>query len=165
MDAYDDPTAQNDLNKFDTTFGLSPLPACTSATQTGCFEKYKMTSNLKSNGGWVFEESLDIEWSHAIAPSARILLVEANSEKGKDLINAVAYAKARSDVVAVSMSWGYNDAVKENMYDSFFTANHAISFFTASGDSGAGAEWPAVSTQVVSVGGTSLNFVNGQFSS
>ena len=52
------------------------------------------------------ETALDTEWSHAIAPNAKILVVEAASDSGTNLLKAVDYARGKSDVVAVSMSWG-----------------------------------------------------------
>ena len=55
-------------------------------------------------GGWELEESLDVEWAHAMAPGAKILLVEANSANDSDLLAAVDYAAAHANVV--SMSWG-----------------------------------------------------------
>ena len=99
--AYDDATIEADLADFDLQFGL---PACT--TKNGCFEKHKMTSGVKSNSGWALETTLDVEWAHAIAPSAKILLVEATTPSGANLLKAIDYAASRPDVVAVSMSWG-----------------------------------------------------------
>jgi subtilase family serine protease len=166
IDGFDDPNAQGDLNTFDATYGLPPLPPCVTATQTACFEKHEMSSGLSKNGAWAFEEALDTEWSHAIAPSARILLVEANSGSGKDLISALSYAAARSDVVSVSMSWGIKDTKRrENLYDNLFTNQYGTTFFASSGDNGTGVMWPSVAQTVVAVGGTTLNFVNGVFSS
>ncbi len=164
VDAYDDTTVQNDLKTFSSTFGLLSMPSCTSFTQSQCFEKHKMATKLKTNSGWALEESLDTQWAHAIAPSAHILLVEAKSASGTDLVKAVNYARSRSDVVAISMSWGGSEFSGESGYDGDFTSNHA-SFFASSGDSGTGVQWPAVSSNVIGVGGTTLTFTNGTFSS
>src|SRR5207245_1555224 len=111
------------------------------------------------------EAALDTQWAHAIAPNARILLVEAKSSSGTDLLNAVDYARNRADVVAVSMSWGGGEFSSEAAYDFHFTSSHGVVFFASSGDSGAGAEWPSVSPNVVAVGGTTLSFdSNGNLS-
>ena len=59
--------------------------------------------------GWALEESLDVEWAHAIAPAANILVVEAGSQTLKGLITAVNVARNTPGVVAVSMSWGFNE--------------------------------------------------------
>lgn len=153
IDAFDDPTAESDLGVFDRQFGLA---SCTTAN--GCFEKHKMRSSLRTSPGWVVESALDVQWAHAIAPGAKILLVEADSDSGTDLMNAVNYARNRSDVVAVSMSWGGNEFSSERLYEGNFTSPFGATFFAASGDSGHGTSWPAVSANIVGVGGTSLTF-------
>ena len=63
-----------------------------------------------TNSGWAVETSLDVEWAHAIAPDASILLVEANSNSITALMKAVNYATSQPGVVAVSMSWGSSDS-------------------------------------------------------
>lgn len=151
VDAYDDPTVVNDLNVFSNQFGL-PL------TSTGYFTEHKMSSSIKTNGGWALEISLDVQWAHAIAPSANILLVEASSSSDVDLIAAVDYARTQPGVVAVSMSWGGSEWATESSYDSHFTSSNGVVFFASSGDSGVGASWPAVSPNVVGVGGTTITF-------
>jgi subtilase family serine protease len=175
IDAYDDANIESDLGVFDKQFGLA---ACT--TKNGCFEKHKVASSTASNSGWALEESLDVEWAHAIAPKAKILLVEAKTESGQNLLDAIDYATARKDVVTVSMSWGGAEFSDELSYDSHFVRNGgvasssvtdyiftdaasstkkatgAIAFFASSGDDGAGASWPASSPYVVGVGGTTL---------
>lgn len=153
IDAHDAPTVESDLAAFNSQFGL---PACT--TVNGCFEKHKMSESIGVSSDWALEAALDVQWSHAIAPGAKILLVEANSASGTDLLNAVNYARNRSDVVAISMSWGGDEFGSEASYESYFTSNFGASFFAASGDSGHGLSWPAVSANVISVGGTKLSY-------
>lgn len=160
VDAYNDPNIESDLNVFSSQFGL---PSCTTAN--GCFEKHLMFPRVRNDSGWGLEEALDTQWAHAIAPSAKILLVVAKSASGNDLLAAVDYARNRSDVVAISLSWGGGEFSGESSYDSHFVSPTGATFFASSGDSGAGVSWPAVSSNVVSVGGTRLNFVNGVFSS
>ena len=70
IDAYDDSSIEKDLNGFSKTFSL---PSCTTAN--GCFEKHKMSAKESANSGWALETTLDVEWAHAIAPSAKILLM------------------------------------------------------------------------------------------
>jgi subtilase family serine protease len=149
IDAYDNPNAQNDLDTFSAAFGL-PL------TNTGYFTKHKMASSIRADSGWGLEIALDIQWAHAIAPDAKILLVEAASNSLADLLGAVNYARGLSDVVAISMSWGANEFRSETSYDSYFTSSYGATFFASSGDSGAGVIWPAASPNVVAVGGTTL---------
>ena len=61
------------------------------------------------NTSWAGEVALDVEWAHAIAPGAHILLVEAASDATSDLLTAIDYARRQTGVVAVSMSWGGDD--------------------------------------------------------
>ncbi len=152
IDAYDSPNVASDLNKFSAQFNL---PKCNTANP--CFEEHQMASGIQANSGWELETSLDTEWAHAIAPGAKILLVEAPSASYTDLLNAIDYARNRSDVVAVSMSWGGGEFSNESSFDSYFTSAYGAQFFAASGDNGNGAEWPAVSPNVIGVGGTTLN--------
>lgn len=149
--AYDDTTVENDLNVFSSIFNLSE---CTS--RNGCFEKHLMGKKIKSDSGWGLETSLDVQWAHAIAPDAKILLVEATSPSGVNLLKAVDFARSRSDVIAVSMSWGGKEFVEEKSLDKYFVSKSGAVFFASSGDNGWGASWPASSVNVVSVGGTSL---------
>lgn len=137
IDAYDDKTVEADLNTFSSQFGLR---ACTTAN--GCFEKHKMTNNILSSQDWAIEVALDTQWAHAIAPGAKVLLVEARSSRGSDLLNAINYARNRSDVVAISMSWGGDEFSSESSYESYFTSPYGATFFASSGDSGHGTSWP-----------------------
>jgi len=155
IDAYDDPTVQNDLSVFSSQFGLL----------TANFEKHMMSSTIRTDGGWALEISLDVQWAHAIAPNAKILLVEAKSASLTDLLAAVDYARSRSDVVAISMSWGASEFSSESAYDSYFTSNYGAIFFASSGDNGAGVIWPSTSPNVVAVGGTTLTFAGGSLAS
>jgi hypothetical protein len=148
VDAYNDPDIQSDLNTFDTEFKL-PSTTISVVNETG-------GSKLPSadpTGGWELEESLDVEWAHAMAPGANILLVEASSANLSDLLTAVSYASQHANVV--SMSWGSSEFSGETSYDSYFDAP-GVAFVVASGDTGAPAEWPAASPNVLGVGGTTL---------
>ena len=159
IDAYDDATIEQDLGVFDAAYGLAP---CT--VKDKCLEKHMMATGAKSNGGWALETSLDVEWAHAIAPQAKILLVEAKTESGANLLGAIDYAVGRKDVVAVSMSWGGDEFPDELSYDPHFVSKYGAVFFASSGDSGAGVSWPAVSPSVVGVGGTALTLArDGSF--
>ena len=153
VDAYNDPTAEADLGVFSSQFGL---PACTTAN--GCFKKVNQTGGTKyprTNAGWALEISLDVQWAHAIAPGAKILLVEASSASISNLMAAEDYARAHAQYV--SNSWGANEFSGEKSYDSHFVQT-GVSFFVSSGDNGLPAEWPSASPNVISVGGTTLHF-------
>lgn len=153
VNANDDPNIANDVHAFDQQFGLAD-PVFQKVSQTG-----STTALPTADSGWSQETSLDVEWAHAIAPGAKILLVEANSSSLNDLLSAVDYARNQAGVSVVSMSWGASEFSSETSYDSHFTtpAGHTpVTFVAASGDNGAPCEWPAVSPNVVGVGGTAL---------
>ena len=154
VDAYDDPNIQSDLNTFDSYFGL-PAATVTRVNETGG-NSYPPSD---PTGGWELEESLDVEWAHAMAPGAAIMLVEASSTSTTDLLDAVKYAAANSNVV--SMSWGGSEFSGETADDSSYFDQPGVAFVASSGDSGAPAIWPAVSPNVLSVGGTSLSVGTG----
>jgi kumamolisin len=148
VDAYDDPNAASDLSVFSSQFGL---PAATLSVV------YANGTRPPGNSGWELEESLDVQWAHAMAPGAKIFLVEAASNSGTDLFNAV--VKANSLVSAagggeVTMSWGGSEFSSEKSLDADFTTS-GIVYFASTGDA-PGIQYPSTSPNVVSVGGTTL---------
>ena len=155
VDAYHYPTALTDLALFSAQFGL---PAPTTG-QGGNFQVvYANGRQPRVNANWNLEAALDIQWAHAMAPNAKIYLVEAASNSYADLLYAVSMA---SNLVAsagggqVSMSWGGSEFSAQTFYDGYFTRSGVV-YFASSGDS-PGVIWPAASRNVVSVGGTSLS--------
>jgi len=149
VDAYDDPSAEADLAKYRTQFGLT---ACTTAN--GCFRKVNQTggSNLpNANTGWSQEIALDLDMVSAACPDCHILLVEATSNSFANLGAAVNYA-ATQGVAAISNSYGGSDSAQTSAY------NHpGIAITASTGDGGYGVESPASYDSVVAVGGTSLS--------
>ncbi len=148
--AFDAPTIWNDLEVFSNQFGLPP------PTENN-FEVRKMAPNIEADTGWGEETALDVEWAHAIAPDAKILLVQARSNSRGDLLAAIDYARNRPDVVAISMSWGGDEPSNPALFNARLVSSYGAVFFAASGDDGAGVMWPSSSANVVAVGGTTLN--------
>src|SRR5713101_7339531 len=75
VDSYGSPTALQDLQFFSNTFGL-PDPDLTIIHPTGT-----PTFSIAMHGiqaGWAFETSLDLQWAHAMAPNAKLVLIAAN---------------------------------------------------------------------------------------
>ena len=164
VDAYDDPTAAADIAYFSKYFELPG--ASFQVVYAGGAYPYttgpKPASGVQS--GWNMEASLDIEWAHAMAPHAKIFLVEAQNSSISSLLVAV---EAAANLVAsngggeVSMSWGDAEFQTETSYDlAFSTAPTDVAFFAATGDTGGDVEWPAASPDVVGVGGTTINTTN-----
>jgi subtilase family serine protease len=159
VDAYSDANIASDLAVFDKEFGLATA-SLTQESATGSTTKLPA-----ADAGWDGEISLDVEWAHAIAPQAKIVLVDASSDSLSNLMAAVKYARTITSVSVISMSWGSSEFSGETSYDKYFTtpSGHiGITFVAASGDEGAsgGAEWPAASPKVLSVGGTTLSLTN-----
>src|SRR5204862_111738 len=110
----------------------------------------------KVNGGWAGETALDVEWAHAVAPGATIMLVETWDSSYTNLLAGVDYASQHGAAV-VSMSWGSSEFSAETSaaYDGHFTTP-GVTYVASSGDNGAPTSWPAISPNVVAVGGTTL---------
>jgi hypothetical protein len=174
IDAYDNPDFvssssssfdSSDLHKFDEEFNL-PEP-------TGFFTKVNQsggTTYPAGNTGWGTEIALDVEYVHALAPMANILLVEATSASTQDLLtDAVKWAADTSPATVITMSFSVPGGFSgESAYDSDFTSpsGKGVTFFASTGDRGKPGGYPAESDNVVGVGGTSL-YVNssGNYSS
>ncbi len=155
VDAFHDPNLAGDLQLFDQRFGLADPPGLRQVDQAGG------GALPAQNAAWAAETALDVEWAHAMAPRANILVVEASSDQLDDLMSAVDTARNAIGVSVVSMSWGGNEFGGQLALDNLFTtpAGHpGVSFVASSGDDGwsGGPKWPASSGNVISVGGTSL---------
>jgi subtilase family serine protease len=154
VDAFDNPNATGDLATFDSTFGVAAPPSFTVVAPFGIG-----TTTATNLDGWRLEESLDADWVHSIAPGAALALVEAHSDVGSDLLNAVDYAVGTLHANVVSMSWGGSEFAGQTSFDSHFPNNSGIMFLASAGDSGSGAQWPSSSANVISVGGTNLSSI------
>jgi subtilase family serine protease len=195
VDAYDDPAAPGDLAWFSLQFGVPlTLPQFQVVwAETANSTCYPTGVPIDPTGNWEIEESLDIEWAHAMAPKATIYLVEACSPLGIDLQQAVLVAnnlvqcgnpEIASDGTLgtcpggstgkgeISMSWGGREFSGENandgcagLDDSCFTTPNVV-YVASSGDS-PGVYWPGASPSVVSAGGLTnrRSPVNGNFES
>lgn len=152
VDAYDNPKIASDLHQFNLAFGL-PDSGFTKINQTGG------TTYPAVDAGWAGEIALDVEWAHAMAPKANILLVEATDSSYENMFAAVAFAAKQPGVVAVSMSFGGSEYAGQTAFDSVFKtpAGHkGVTFVASSGDNGAPVSYPASSPNVLSVGGTRI---------
>jgi outer membrane protein assembly factor BamB len=160
VDAYDDPTAKNDLDSYRSFFNLPSCPTGTvSSSATGCvFQKVNQsggTTYPPSNSGWATEIALDVDMVSAICPKCQILLVEANTNAYSDLGTAVNEAVALGANV-VSNSYGGNEFNGEASYGTAYYRHPGVAITVSSGDYGYGVQFPAASPDVTAVGGTSL---------
>jgi uncharacterized repeat protein (TIGR03803 family) len=163
----DDPMIGSDLAAFDNAFNL-PSPAY--------FLKMNSSgqpSDLPSPVSVDFEneEAMDVEWAHAIAPAASIILVEASYPNLGDLLGVPDFIKAfktASDqpgvsVVSTSFTvYDTNPVITElisewsSLYDNILENSQGVTFVTGSGDQGNTDSFPAIVPDVLSVGGTYL---------
>lgn len=148
--AYHNPNLEADLRVFSQEFNLPEADLTVVSLAEGRVAPL-----------WASESALDVEWAHALAPGASILMVEARSDSAPDMLEAVDIARETPGVVVVSMSWGFPETPGQRAYDRHFTTpagRPGITFVSASGDHGpeGGAVYPASSPNVLGVGGTSL---------
>lgn len=174
VDAQHNPNVAAELAAFNSKFGL---PACTTkaiattaslplaaASSSAC--ELSVVYSTASGGmtasapaydaGWATEIALDVQWAHATAPLARIVLIEAASASYDNLLGGVRLANKLGPGV-VSMSFGGSESSGLSSADSVFSVAK-MSYLAATGDSGAGVSWPSVSSKVLAVGGTTLSY-------
>ena len=161
VDAYGYAKAESDLAVYRSQYGL---PSCTTAN--GCFKKVSQTGGTnypRDNIGWAQEQALDLDMASAACPNCKIVLVQAKSASFSDLMAAVSYAKTIPGIRAISNSYGGTDSTSMAQYDSVYSGNN-IAITASTGDSGYGAQYPATSSGVIAVGGTSLSRGGSGFS-
>ena len=159
VDAFDYPTALNDFNVFSAQFGLPQEPSTNPLASTNTVFQVVYASGKKPRGncGWDQEAALDIEWAHAMAPSAKIVLVEAATNSFANLFGAVDVASAIAGAKEVSMSWGGSEFSSEASNDFHFPSGNGVVYFASSGDTGGTTIYPSASPFVVAAGGTRVN--------
>ncbi|RKE23427.1 S53 family peptidase [Streptomyces sp. TLI_171] len=153
VDAYNDPNAESDMATYRAQYGL---PACTKAS--GCFKQVNQTGGSSlpaNNSGWAGEISLDLDMVSAVAPNAKIILVEASSATMANLGTSVNTAVSLG-AKFVSNSYGGSESSADTSYDSSYFNHPGVAITVSSGDSAYGAQYPAASKYVTAVGGTAL---------
>jgi subtilase family serine protease len=146
--AYTYPNLLNDLNIYWTNninYGPDSIPPTVNIhTMPGATQ----------NVGWGQEECLDVQLVCTVNPNANIWVVEAKTAKISDMIDAVNYATQVIKADVVSMSWGNSDSIYNNVYNRYFN-NPSVTYCAATGDNNS-VSWPAVQSNCLAVGGTSL---------
>ena len=164
---YGDPALESDLALFDGYFGVPAPPSLTVLPVAG--------SGAAGSGQlqfWAIETALDVEYAHAMAPGANIVVAQAATDDNSDLVLAAQKTLPRYPGAVVSMSFG--DFETDSTAGPFVSELHAVfllatalreTLVAASGDLGAtfspftGADtpvagYPASDPLVTSVGGT-----------
>jgi subtilase family serine protease len=170
IDGPSDPTVQADAVVFAQATGL---PAVTSSNFQLIYPDGVPTQfELTEITNWDDEADLDIQWSHAFAPGAKIDLLITPTEDWTEFEYAIQYAVENKLGHVISNSYGYPElawgAATLKGFDAVLkkaaAAGVAVNF--SSGDSGdvgtgepngGGASYPASSTYATSVGGTSID--------
>jgi len=191
IDSFGSPTIQADLHTFDAAYGL-PDPKLTVLSPLGTVPFDPNNSDMV---GWAFETTLDVEWSHAIAPGANIVLMtspvsETEGVQGlPQFLSLEQYALSHHLGKIFSQSWAATEntlftpageqviANFENFYQ--YADSQGVTVFSSTGDSGTAnpdvngniypfptVNFPASSPWVTAVGGTTLNAdVDGKYQS
>ena len=164
VDAGYYPTAQSDLNAFDSYFGI-PATTVTQDWPVG-----SPRPPVSTDG--VVEEALDIAWAHAMAPQAKRALVvsalcqtqQCATDPSWQAVQLAGSLVAQNGGGVVSMSFADAEIPQELGFDQYFTSPGVV-YFAAAGDGGLGVSaYPAASPNVVAVGGTYFNRdQNGDF--
>jgi subtilase family serine protease len=177
LDAFQNPAMASQLATYDGFYGLPQMnvpggPTFTQVAPDGLTSFVVGDPNMT---GWAEEISLDVEWAHAIAPGANIVLELATDNSDEALLSAAndAIDNNRGDVI--SMSFGESDqclgtTLKDGWHQAFVNATKkGITLLASSGDQGAaqpscdGNSWiqssssPASDPLVTGVGGTELH--------
>jgi subtilase family serine protease len=171
VDAFQDPTLQQDLAMFDSDFGL-PAVSLDMVAPDGL----TAFNGSKLQVGWALEIALDVEWAHVVAPGAHLELVLAKSEQDADLLSATRYAVDHNLGEVITQSFGEAESCADpellRQEHAVFeqAASHGVTLLAGSGDFGASnllcdgsavASVPSVATpasdpDVTAVGGTRL---------
>lgn len=170
--AFNNPNLLTDLARFNTRFGLpqcrevkipvgttrlapaNPADGCTISVVYSTLGPKISATPPAYNRTWAVESALDVQWAHATAPLARIVVFESLNNFVNSFADALQLANSFGPG-AVSMSWVAGEQTYTERYEVFFKGT-GMTYFAAAGDLGSQANWPATSPSVIAVGGTSL---------
>jgi subtilase family serine protease len=181
VDCFGSPRIRADLKRFDMDFGLPAPPSFKIIQPSGAVPPYDGSSDRIS---WAVETTLDIEWAHAFAPGANLLLVETPVSETQgvqgfpEIVHAENYVINHGLADVISQSFGTseqdfpNAATLRSLRSAFWNARrHHVTVLASSGDAGTtgynlsftdfiphrAPQWPASDPLVTSVGGTQLH--------
>lgn len=152
-------TLQADFNAFNTEYGL---PAQTLQFICDCG-----SCPVNDGSGWDVETALDTQYSHAMAPHAQIIVAQFCSDPFDGGTSAAEYLAGQAVAAAgggeASNSFGYGGEFDGELSFDQYMSTPTVVYFASAGDSGLGPDYPSVSPNVVSAGGTTVIRSSGQF--
>ncbi|MGH3275303.1 MAG: S53 family peptidase [Streptosporangiaceae bacterium] len=181
VDSFGSPTISADLASFDSAFGLRAPASLQVIQPAGPVPAYQANS---TRAGWAAEATMDVEWAHAMAPAASIVLVETPTAETEGITGFPQIVTAEDYVLhhhlgqVISESFGATEETFSSpaqliaLREPFELAERDhVTVLAASGDDGASGqtsdmrtvyrrpvvEWPASDPLVTAVGGTQLS--------
>jgi len=151
VDSFGSPAIQNDLHVFDAQWGLPDTTV--QVVKAGNVPPFDPTDSTMT--GWAGESTLDVEYAHAMAPGAKIVLLETPVAETEGVTGFPEMMKAEKQLIdhgvgdVISQSFG----ATENTFPGFDQGNHSsllslryafqdaaahrVTVLAASGDAGA----------------------------
>ena len=190
VDSFGSPTIGRDLATFDKQFGYPKPPSFRIIWPAGKPPAYN--PNNSDMIGWASETTLDVEYAHALAPGANILLVETPVSETEGVTGFPQIVTAEKYVInhglgdVISQSFSATEETFKNYAQLkplraayVAAATHNVTVLAASGDSGAAdvgldqatyylrpvTSWPDSDPLVTAVGGTQLKLSGGKYTS
>jgi subtilase family serine protease len=181
VDSFGSPTIEQDLHTFDQSFGL-PDPSLKIIQPDGPVPAWNPRDSTMT--GWGVETSLDVEYAHAMAPGANILLVETPVAETEGTVGFPEIVQAENYVInhnlgdVITQSFGATEETFPSaqsilkLRSAYKNANrHHVTVLASSGDTGVSnyqfngsdyypfrvTAWPSTDPLVTSVGGTQLH--------
>jgi subtilase family serine protease len=189
VDSFGSPTIASDLAHFDKYFGLPAPPSFRVIQPAGKVPAYHASNSNRA--GWASETTLDVEWSHVMAPGASIVLVETPTSENEgttgfpQIVTAEKYALRHKLGQVISQSFAATEqtfsrksdyAAIRNLRGAYQLAHSDhVTVLSATGDNGVTSDkynmvdlyttpavsWPATDPLVTAIGGTQLNLRAG----
>jgi subtilase family serine protease len=184
VDSFGSPTIRSDLATFDQDFGFPAPPSFNIITPDGPIPPFNPNDTADNMVGWAIETSLDVEYAHAMAPGANILLVETPVAETEGTVGFPEIVAAENYVIdhnlgdVISQSFGATEPTFPSpqsifaLRGAYFNAlAHRVTVLASSGDGGPTSQdtdltdyfpfrvnsWPSSDPLVTSVGGTQLH--------
>ena len=181
VDSFGSPTIRADLAAFDRGFDLPPPPSFRIVAPAGPLPPW---TGGGVQSGWGVETSLDVEWAHAMAPGAALVLVETPVAETEgtvgfpQIIAAERWAILHLDPAVISQSFGATEQTFPSRQAIYrlrgayqLAEKRHVTVLASSGDAGATSQksdsvqyytfrvvsWPSSDPLVTSVGGTRLD--------